>query len=188
MPSKEAVINQQMKMALDKIAFLPFGKLIDEWRWDVFGGRDQARRLQQGLVGAAREVPGRGARRWRAAKRTSIRARSTTSRATRRTRATSCRSSCSSSSTRRCARPRASRARCNECSIFGSTEAGKKYGAMLALGASQPWQDTLRATHRHAPDGCVRDHRLLQAAAKAGWKNRTRARTAAGIESPRVAR
>ena len=39
MPSKEAVINQQMKMALDKIAFLPFGKLIDQWRWGVFDGR-----------------------------------------------------------------------------------------------------------------------------------------------------
>ena len=38
-PSQEAVINQQMKMALDKIAFLPFGKLIDEWRWAVFDGR-----------------------------------------------------------------------------------------------------------------------------------------------------
>ena len=25
-------------MALDKIAFLPFGKLIDEWRWKVFTG------------------------------------------------------------------------------------------------------------------------------------------------------
>ncbi len=32
----------------------------------------------------------------------------------------------------------------NECSIFGSTEAGKKYGAMLAKGASQPWQDTMQ--------------------------------------------
>jgi peptidyl-dipeptidase A len=57
-PSKEAVINQQMKMALDKIAFLPFGKLIDQWRWGVFSGRS-SRRLQQGLVGTAREVPGR---------------------------------------------------------------------------------------------------------------------------------
>ena len=52
-PSKEAIINQQMKMALDKIAFLPFGKLIDEWRWGVFDGAHQAGRLQQGLVGAA---------------------------------------------------------------------------------------------------------------------------------------
>jgi peptidyl-dipeptidase A len=32
----------------------------------------------------------------------------------------------------------------NECSIFGSAEAGKKYGAMLAKGASQPWQDTMQ--------------------------------------------
>ncbi|HSG66509.1 MAG TPA: M2 family metallopeptidase, partial [Gammaproteobacteria bacterium] len=38
-PSDEAVINQQMKLALSKIAFLPFGKLVDQWRWDVFSGR-----------------------------------------------------------------------------------------------------------------------------------------------------
>jgi peptidyl-dipeptidase A len=37
-PSHEALINQQMKMALDKIAFLPFGRLIDQWRWKVFSG------------------------------------------------------------------------------------------------------------------------------------------------------
>ena len=36
--SEQAVINNQMKVALDKIAFLPFGKLIDEWRWKVFSG------------------------------------------------------------------------------------------------------------------------------------------------------
>ncbi len=34
-----ARINQQMRMALDKIAFLPFGLLIDKWRWDVFAGK-----------------------------------------------------------------------------------------------------------------------------------------------------
>jgi hypothetical protein len=28
-----------MKMALDKVAFLPFGLLIDKWRWDVFSGK-----------------------------------------------------------------------------------------------------------------------------------------------------
>jgi peptidyl-dipeptidase A len=32
-------INQQMKMALDKVAFLPFGLLIDKWRWEVFSGK-----------------------------------------------------------------------------------------------------------------------------------------------------
>jgi peptidyl-dipeptidase A len=34
-----ARINHQMKMALDKVAFLPFGLLIDKWRWDVFAGK-----------------------------------------------------------------------------------------------------------------------------------------------------
>ena len=36
--SHEALINTQMKLALDKIAFLPFGKLMDQWRWGVFSG------------------------------------------------------------------------------------------------------------------------------------------------------
>lgn len=31
--------NYLLKMALEKIAFLPFGYLIDQWRWGVFNGR-----------------------------------------------------------------------------------------------------------------------------------------------------
>jgi peptidyl-dipeptidase A len=34
-----ARVNEQMKLALDKVAFLPFGLLIDKWRWDVFAGK-----------------------------------------------------------------------------------------------------------------------------------------------------
>lgn len=30
-----------LRMALDKIAFLPFGLLVDKWRWDVFSGKTQ---------------------------------------------------------------------------------------------------------------------------------------------------
>jgi peptidyl-dipeptidase A len=32
-------INQMMKSALDKVAFLPFGYVVDKWRWDVFSGK-----------------------------------------------------------------------------------------------------------------------------------------------------
>ncbi|HEU0034274.1 MAG TPA: M2 family metallopeptidase [Kofleriaceae bacterium] len=32
-------INQQMHTALEKVAFLPFGLVIDKWRWDVFAGK-----------------------------------------------------------------------------------------------------------------------------------------------------
>ncbi|XP_071521484.1 angiotensin-converting enzyme-like [Panulirus ornatus] len=35
----EAEINFLLKMALDRVAFLPFGYLMDLWRWDVFSGK-----------------------------------------------------------------------------------------------------------------------------------------------------
>lgn len=34
----EADINYLYKIGLDKIAFLPFGYLMDLWRWNVFKG------------------------------------------------------------------------------------------------------------------------------------------------------
>ncbi|XP_030364883.1 angiotensin-converting enzyme isoform X1 [Strigops habroptila] len=37
--STESDINYLMSIALDKIAFLPFGYLMDQWRWKVFDGR-----------------------------------------------------------------------------------------------------------------------------------------------------
>lgn len=37
--SLETDTNYLLKMALEKIAFLPFGYLIDLWRWDVFSGQ-----------------------------------------------------------------------------------------------------------------------------------------------------
>jgi peptidyl-dipeptidase A len=35
----KALINGQLKTALEKVAFLPFGKDIDQWRWQVFSGK-----------------------------------------------------------------------------------------------------------------------------------------------------
>jgi peptidyl-dipeptidase A len=141
-PSKEAVINQQMKMALDKVAFLPFGKLIDQWRWGVFSGKIkpadynkswwELREKFQGVSapvarseedfdpGAKYHIPG------------------------------------NTPYTRYflsfILQFQIHKALCdaagfkgplNECSIYGNAAAGKKYGEMLSLGASQPWQDTL---------------------------------------------
>jgi len=58
--SPEGILNNQMKVALDKISFLPFGRMIDQWRWDVFSGKVPAdqynahwwklRREYQGLM------------------------------------------------------------------------------------------------------------------------------------------
>ena len=37
-PDESADIGFLLKRALDKVAFLPFGYLVDQWRWKVFSG------------------------------------------------------------------------------------------------------------------------------------------------------
>lgn len=37
-PDESKDIGLLMKMALDKVAFLPFGLLVDQWRWKVYSG------------------------------------------------------------------------------------------------------------------------------------------------------
>jgi peptidyl-dipeptidase A len=37
-PQDSDTLNYLMKLALDKVAFLPFGLFVDEWRWKVFSG------------------------------------------------------------------------------------------------------------------------------------------------------
>ena len=38
-PPASADLPILLRTALDKIAFLPFGLLIDKWRWEVFSGQ-----------------------------------------------------------------------------------------------------------------------------------------------------
>jgi peptidyl-dipeptidase A len=38
-PPADSDIGFLLKKALDKVAFLPFGLLIDQWRWEVFNGQ-----------------------------------------------------------------------------------------------------------------------------------------------------
>lgn len=38
-PSADKDIGLLLRQALDKVAFLPFGLLMDKWRWDVFNGK-----------------------------------------------------------------------------------------------------------------------------------------------------
>lgn len=140
--SEEAVINRQMQQALDKIAFLPFGKLIDEWRWDVFSGEIapadynaawwDLRTRYQGIAaplarteehfdpGAKYHVPAN--------------------------------TSYTRYFTAYILQFQFQRALCaaaghegplHECSIYGNKEAGARLKSMLEAGASQPWQDTL---------------------------------------------
>jgi peptidyl-dipeptidase A len=140
--SEQAVINRQMQQALDKIAFLPFGKLIDEWRWKVFSGEvtpenyNQAwwdLRLQyQGIAppverseanfdpGAKYHVPGNVSyTRYFVARILQFQFQ---------------RALCEAAG---------HEGELSDCSVYGSKEAGAKLQAMLEPGSSVPWQDTL---------------------------------------------
>lgn len=140
--SEEAVINRQMQQALDSIAFLPFGKLIDEWRWNVFAGKIspadynkawwELRERYQGVTPASP----RGEEWFDPGAKYHVPANVSYTRYF----------------TARILQFQFQRSLCetaghdgplHECSIFGSKEAGERLQAMLEAGASQPWQDTL---------------------------------------------
>ncbi len=57
-PDSSKDIGILLKTALERVAFLPFGLMIDKWRWQVFSGAGSARKIQSGLVGSAAEVSG----------------------------------------------------------------------------------------------------------------------------------
>ena len=140
-PDTSKDIGLLLKKALEKIAFLPFGLLIDQWRWKVFSGEIPPEKYNEAwwdlrlkYQGIAPPVRGR--------RRISIRARSITSRRTSRTPGTFSPIFCNSSFTARwqdggCTGP------LNRCSIYGNQAAGKQLNAMLEMGASRPWQDAL---------------------------------------------
>ena len=133
-PDTSKDIGLLLHKALEKIAFLPFGLVIDQWRWKVFSGEIPPEQVQRGLVAAARRSIRASRRRWPAAKPISIPARSITSRPTFPTCATSWPTSCSSSSTARLSQTAGCTEPLNRCSIYGNKEAG-------------------RAAERHARDG-----------------------------------
>jgi len=140
--SDKAIINRQMQMALDKIAFLPFGKLIDEWRWGVFSGEIKPedynkswwdmRLKYQGIAppnersendfdpGSKYHIPGNVSyTRYFLARILQFQFQ---------------RSLCETAG---------HEGDLASCSIYGSKEAGDKFFAMMASGQSEPWQDAL---------------------------------------------
>jgi peptidyl-dipeptidase A len=141
-PSHEALINQQMKMALEKIAFLPFGRLIDQWRWRVFSGEItpgnynsswwELRRRYQGIAppvprseadfdpGAKYHIPSNTPyTRYFLSFILQFQFH---------------KALCAAAG---------NQGPLYECSNYGSREAGRRFADMLSLGASQPWQDAL---------------------------------------------
>ena len=137
-------VPQLLKDALDKIAFLPFGLLVDQWRWKVFSGEIPPERYNQTwweLVekyqGLKPPVP-RTEEHFDPAAKYHIAANVPYTRYF----------------LARLLQFQFHRALCqaagetgplHRCSIYGSKEAGKRLQDMLALGMSSPWPEALTA-------------------------------------------
>jgi peptidyl-dipeptidase A len=141
-PASSEDVDYLLQQALEKVAFLPFGLLVDKWRWEVFSGEVKPeeynkawwdlRRKYQGIVppvqrteadfdpGAKFHVPGNVPyMRYFLA---------------------------------RILQFQFQRALCREagysgplhrCSIYGNKTAGERLNSMLSLGASKPWPEAL---------------------------------------------
>ncbi len=143
-PSADKDVGLLLRQAMDKVAFLPFGLLVDKWRWGVFSGQitpanynkgwNDLRLQYQGITppverseaqfdpGGKYHIPG------------------------------------NTPYTRyflaRILQFQFYKAACDQagwkgplhrCSFYGNKEVGQRLNAMLAMGASRPWPDALEA-------------------------------------------
>ena len=143
-PPASSDIPLLLHTALDKIAFLPFGLLIDKWRWQVFSGEVKPadynkawwalREKYQGVAppvarsesdfdpGAKYHIPGNVPyMRYFLARVYQFQFY---------------RAMCTAAGYK---------GPLNRCSVYGSKEAGAKLNAMLEVGRSRPWPEALKA-------------------------------------------
>jgi peptidyl-dipeptidase A len=142
--SEEALINLQLKDALEKIAFLPFGKLIDQWRWDVYAGKIAPERYNEAWWALRRKYQGVDAPGGRTEQDFDAGAKYHIPANVPYTRYFLARV-LQFQFHRALCKVVGHRGPLHECSIAGNKEAGKRLKAMLALGASKPWPDALEA-------------------------------------------
>ena len=143
-PSADKDIGLLLRQGMDKVAFLPFGLLIDKWRWGVFSGQikpagyqaawDALRLQYQGIKppverdetrfdpGAKYHIPGQTPyARYFLARVLQFQFYKTA-----------------------CAQAGWT-GPLHRCSFYGNKEVGAKLNAMLELGQSKPWPDALEA-------------------------------------------
>ncbi len=143
-PDESADTGLLLRLALDKVAFLPFGYLVDQWRWKVFSGEVkpsdynrawwELRTKYQGIAppaprsesdfdaGAKYHVPANTpyARYFLAA-------------------------ILQFQFHRALCREAGFTGPLNRCSVYGNKAAGAKLKQMLAMGQSRPWPEALKA-------------------------------------------
>ena len=143
-PSADKDSALLLRQAMDKVAFLPFGLLVDQWRWGVFSGQiqpgdyhaawDRMRLQYQGIVppvardranfdpGAKYHVPGERA-----------------------LHALFPRPHPAVPVLQGGVRQAGWSGPLHRCTFYGNARSARRLNAMLAMGASRPWPDALEA-------------------------------------------
>ena len=143
-PAADQQIATLLQRALSKVAFLPFAYLVDKWRWQVYSGQTQPaeydsawwqlREQYQGISRPAPRTPGgfdAGAK-FHVASDTPYARYFLADMLQFQFHRALCRQS-------------GYQGPLHACSIFGNKEAGARFQAMLAMGASKPWPEALQA-------------------------------------------
>ncbi|NYD89831.1 M2 family metallopeptidase [Sphingomonas melonis] len=142
-PSADKDIGLLLRQAMDKVAFLPFGLLVDKWRWNVFSGKIGSGDYQKGWDALRLQYQGitppvvRDETKFDAGAKYHIPATVPYTRYF----------------LARVLQFQFYKAACDQagwkgplhrCSFYGNTAVGTKLNAMLAMGQSKPWPDALQ--------------------------------------------
>lgn len=143
-PSADKDIGLLLREAMDKIAFLPFGLLVDRYRWELFNGSIPADQLNKGWNDLRLQYQGivppveRDETKFDAGAKYHIPGNVPYTRYF----------------LARILQFQFFKAACDQagwegplhrCSFYGNEEVGKNLNAMLEMGASKPWPDALEA-------------------------------------------
>ena len=143
-PDQSADIGFLLNRALDKVAFLPFGYLVDQWRWKVFSGEigpnDYNKawwELREKYQGVTAPVP-RTEQDFDAGAKYHVPANTPYARYF-------LAAILQFQFHRALCREAGFKGPLYQCSIYGNKQAGEKLKSMLAMGLSKPWPEALKA-------------------------------------------
>ena len=133
-----------LRQAMDKVAFLPFGLLVDRWRWQVFSGQVKPENYQQAWTDMRLKYQGivppvaRGADAFDPGAKYHVPAVVPYTRyfLARILQFQFYQAACKAAGWK---------GPLHRCSFYGNKAVGEKLNAMLAMGASKPWPEALAA-------------------------------------------
>lgn len=142
-PGADKDLGLLLRQAMDKVAFLPFGLLIDKWRWGVFDGSIPQDQMQKGWTDLRLQYQGiippapRDETKFDAGGKYHIPGNTPYTRyfLARILQFQFYEAACKQAGWK---------GPLHRCSFYGNKDVGAKLNAMLELGASKPWPDALQ--------------------------------------------